>query len=146
MDIAFSYTTALTATDDGVLEGLSAATARRLRRGTIVVTTDYRLDPAGFDVPETLDGANDGVGGISTGFIHIKTCAGETDAMTEDEARWPVLNEQQGQALNPAAAASLPASDNAFDALEADLLSDLQRQFEKQEADLEEALRDAFSL
>ena len=73
------YTTAIPADEAGVLRGLSAALAARLPRGCHVITTDYVLDPAGFELVETIEGANDGVGGVSTGYIHRKTCVGERD-------------------------------------------------------------------
>ena len=98
IDLAFAYTTAITTNDDGILEGLSEALSRRLPRGCIVVTTDYKLDPAGFDVLESLEGQNDGVGGVSTGFIHVKTCAGERDELTEEEAKCPFLNQDLSSA------------------------------------------------
>ena len=101
IDLAFAYTTAIPANADGVLEGLSAALTHRLKRGAVVVTTDYRLDPAGFEVLETLEGKNDGVGGVSTGFIHLKTCAGEKDALTEEEAKCPFLTEMRAEQPQP---------------------------------------------
>ena len=106
IDVAFAYTTAITANDDDVLVGLSAALTQRLRRGTIVVTTDYILDPAGFEVLEKMEGANPGVGGISTGFIHRKTCAGERDVGSEDSATGVC---PMGFGAPPAAEAAAPA-------------------------------------
>merc|ERR1740123_113692 len=79
VDVAFAYTTAITTDENNVLAALSAALVPRLRRGMIVVTTDYTLDPAHFEVLESMEGENEGVGGISTGFIHRKICAGERD-------------------------------------------------------------------
>ena len=81
IDVAFAYTTAITASEEGILEGLSAALSNRLRRGSLVVTTEYRLDPAGFEVLEQMDGENPGAGGMSTGIIHRKICAGERDLL-----------------------------------------------------------------
>ena len=79
LQVAFAYTTAITASDDGVLVALSAALAQRLKFGCIVVTTDYTLDPSAFELLEAIEGENTGVGGRSTGFIHRKICAGERD-------------------------------------------------------------------
>lgn len=79
VDVAFAYTTAITTDEHGVLAELSSALSRRLPRGCLVVTTDYKLDPVGFECLESIEGENRGVGGVSTGFIHRKICAGERD-------------------------------------------------------------------
>ena len=59
IDVAFAYTTAITADEQGVLVDLSAALARRLRRGALVVTTDYTLDASCFEVLERIEGCAD---------------------------------------------------------------------------------------
>jgi hypothetical protein len=87
VDVAFAYTTAITTNDEGILEGLSRALAQRLRRGCIVVTTDYKLDPAHFEVLDTMTGENSGVGGTSTGYLHRKRSRGERDAAGEADGK-----------------------------------------------------------
>jgi len=81
IDLAFAYTTAITANDEGILENLSAALSDRLRRGSLVITTEYRLDPTNFEVLDEIDGENPGAGGRSTGIIHRKICVGERDLL-----------------------------------------------------------------
>ena len=71
---------------------------------------------AGFEVLEAIEGPNDGVGGVSTGFVHLKVCAGEHDGGGELEARAHVEAEGEAQ-----------GDHDAFLAMEAALLGDLQR-------------------
>jgi SAM-dependent methyltransferase len=133
LDVAFAYTTAITANEDGVLEGLSSALARRLRRGCIVVTTDYRLDPEGFEVLDKIEGQNDGVGGLSTGFIHRKICAGERDMDGER-----IQPESSLTAATPSTAdvdstaASGGAAAGSFEEMQDALLSDLLSAFSEE--------------
>ena len=137
LDLCFAYTTAITASEDGILEGLSAALTKRLRRGAIVVTTDYKLDPAGFEVLESHDGVNDGAGGVSTGFIHLKICAGEYEeegvvaaAAIEEAVATAVADAEDGAAAFAAMEAALLGDlEDAFEAMEAQLLGDLKSAF-----------------
>jgi uncharacterized coiled-coil protein SlyX len=73
-------TTAFPHDGDGVLVDLTRALARRLSKGCVVCTTDYQLGE-GFEVLESLEGANEGVGGTSTCYIHRKVCDGESVAV-----------------------------------------------------------------
>ena len=101
VDMAFAYTTAITANEHGVLDGLSRALSARLRQGALVVTTEYRLDPACFELLEEIEGENPGVGGRSTGLIHRKICAGERDHLpgTADHAALGGAADEEAQLL-----------------------------------------------
>ena len=76
VDVCFAYTTAFGHDEAGVLVDLNAALQKRLRRGSIVCTTDYRLGD-GFEELEQIEDANEGVGGTSVVYVHRKTCDGE---------------------------------------------------------------------
>ena len=82
IDVAFAYSTAFPA-EAGVLVELSAALTPRLREGCIVCTTDYTLDPAGFELLEELVDENEGVGGDSVAYIYRKKTPG---AQPDEEA------------------------------------------------------------
>jgi hypothetical protein len=78
IDVAFAYATAFPHDGydcDGVLTELSASLVPRLREGCIVCTTDYRMGD-GFELLETMVGENDGVGSVSTVYLHRKTVPG----------------------------------------------------------------------
>jgi len=82
LDVVFGYTTCLqdmVRNDDGVLLELTESLNRRLRRGCIVVTTEYRLGD-GFRLIESIDGQNAFIGGVSTGHIHEKMSPGEWES------------------------------------------------------------------
>ncbi|KAL1530246.1 hypothetical protein AB1Y20_001161 [Prymnesium parvum] len=83
VDVAFIYTTAIPADEEGVLQDLTKSLTPQLRRGCVVCTTDYTLG-VGFELVESLEGPNDGAGGVSTGYIHVKTSPGNGD---EDNAK-----------------------------------------------------------
>ena len=83
-----------------------------------MVTTDYTLDPSAFELLQTFEGENAGVGGRSTGFIHRKICAGERD----DEAAAAAAAHVPPP---PAPSDELSAAAD-FDAIEALLLHDLE--------------------
>ena len=121
VDVAFAYTTAITTNDEGILEGLSRALAQRLRRGCIVVTTDYKLDPAHFEVLDTMTGENSGVGGTSTGYLHRKRSRGERDAAGDADGSFE--------------------ADANFAAMEAAFTQDLHASFAAMEAALSQELR-----
>ena len=88
VDVAFAYSTAFPA-EAGVLVELSAALTPRLREGCIVCTTDYTLDPAGFELLEELVDENEGVGGDSVAYIYRKKTPGAQpdEEATRDAAR-----------------------------------------------------------
>ena len=79
VDVSFAYTTAFPHGEDAVLHDLTSALAARLRRGCIVCTTDYRLG-TGFELVDSLEGDNEGVGGRSIVYMYRKTCEGATAA------------------------------------------------------------------
>jgi hypothetical protein len=58
-------------TEGGLLAGLTQALQDKLSRDSILVTTDYQMGE-GFTLLKSLDGLNDQVGGISTGYIYRK--------------------------------------------------------------------------
>lgn len=99
IDVAFAYTTAFPADEANVLQELTAALAPRLRKGCLVCTTDYRLGD-GFELLEQLEGANDGVGGVSVGYVHRKTCEGAAGGGAPADAAAP--------AAEPVAARDVP--------------------------------------
>ena len=76
IDVCFAYTTAFPSDENNVLVELTAALKKRLRAGCIVATTDYHLGD-GFQVIEHMSGENEGVGGVSTAYIHRKISDGE---------------------------------------------------------------------
>ncbi|KAL3903141.1 MAG: hypothetical protein SGPRY_011797, partial [Prymnesium sp.] len=78
VDLAFVYTTALPADEQGVLVALTRSLTPQLRRGCLVCTTDYTLGE-GFQLLRSIDGPNDGAGGVSTGHIHLKTSLGRAE-------------------------------------------------------------------
>ena len=70
VDIAFAYTTALPA-EGGLLVSFTQALKSKLKKNTVVITTDYQLGD-GFSLLSTIDGENPGTGGLSTGYIFLK--------------------------------------------------------------------------
>ena len=79
IDVAFAYTTAFPSDADGVLVDLTAALTQRLRAGCIVIVTDGLLGD-GFDLVDSIEGENEGTGGLSVGYIYRKLSPGESDA------------------------------------------------------------------
>jgi hypothetical protein len=154
VDVAFAYTTAITTNDEGILEGLSRALAQRLRRGCIVVTTDYKLDPAHFEVLDTMTGENSGVGGTSTGYLHRKRSRGERDAAGEadGEADGSVEDDascERARAVNEDDAScerarAVNEDDASFAAMEAAFTQDLHASFAAMEAALSQDLHASF--
>ena len=141
VDVAFAYTTAITTNDEGILEGLSRALAQRLRRGCIVVTTDYKLDPAHFEVLDTMTGENSGVGGTSTGYLHRKRSRGERDAAGEADGK------ADGSVKDDAScerARAVNEDDASFAAMEAAFTQDLHASFAAMEAALSQDLHASF--
>ena len=84
-----------------------------------------------------------GVGGISTGYIHRKTCAGE-----RDDAPGAPMGQAVSQPAQPSLHLDAPPTrhddpslrpgggDAEFEAMEAALLADVHASFEAQEAEL----------
>ena len=79
IDVAFAYTTAFPSDADGILADLSAALSRRLRAGCIVIVTDGLLGD-GFELVDSVEGDNEGTGGLSAGYIYKKVQQGESEA------------------------------------------------------------------
>ena len=110
--------------------------------------------PAGFELLETLEGTNEGVGGLSTGFIHRKTCAGERDAGIANALREGRSHGGGGggggggsssgggsvQMGPPQSTQQAAAAEMALREMEAGLQADLEASFGVLEADLQAEL------
>mmetsp|Transcript_11421 Transcript_11421/g.30767 ORF Transcript_11421/g.30767 Transcript_11421/m.30767 type:complete len:311 (-) Transcript_11421:567-1499(-) len=79
LDVVFVYSTGLAEMvrdESNVLVELTESLNKRLRKGSVVITTEYRLGE-GFRLIESADGKNDFIGGVSTAHIHVKESPGD---------------------------------------------------------------------
>ena len=135
IDVAFAYTTALPSDGDGILRELSDALSPLLREGCVVCTTDYRLCDKRFEVISQLAGENEGVGGMSVGYVQRKRSRGQTE--TERLSRQVTILEDLVQTTRHErddALEALAAEKAAADALRDDI-DTLRSQLDSDEDD-----------